>query len=36
MISRILQRHGGQAHAEGRVDEGATFRFTFDGLRNAV
>lgn len=33
MIARILHRHGGQAFAEGRVDQGATFSFTFEGLR---
>ena len=33
MVSRILLRHGGRAHAEGRVGEGATFSFTFEGLK---
>jgi light-regulated signal transduction histidine kinase (bacteriophytochrome) len=27
-VSRVIRRHGGQAHAEGVVDGGATFRFT--------
>lgn len=33
MVSRILLRHSGRAYAEGRVGEGATFWFTFEGLR---
>jgi len=35
MVARILQRHGGHAKAEGRVGEGATFWFTFEGLKAA-
>jgi PAS domain S-box-containing protein len=35
MVSRILHRHNGRAYAEGRVNEGATFWFTFEGLRAA-
>jgi light-regulated signal transduction histidine kinase (bacteriophytochrome) len=33
MVSRILHRHSGRAYAEGRVGEGATFWFTFEGLK---
>lgn len=36
MVSRILARHGGRAFAEGRVGEGATFWFTFEGLKNVA
>ncbi|MGH7946280.1 MAG: sensor histidine kinase [Opitutaceae bacterium] len=32
MVSRILLRHNGRACADGRVGEGATFWFTFEGL----
>lgn len=36
MVARILHRHGGHAFATGKVDQGATFWFTFEGLRHAL
>jgi PAS domain S-box-containing protein len=33
MVARILQRHGGRAVGEGSVNQGATFWFTFNGLK---
>lgn len=30
-VARIVQRHGGEIHAEGRPNQGATFRFTLPG-----
>jgi PAS domain S-box-containing protein len=36
MIARILHRHDGAAFADARVDQGATFWFTFEGLRSGL
>ena len=33
MVSRILHRNGGRAYAEGYVEQGARFWFTFEGLK---
>jgi signal transduction histidine kinase len=35
-LRQIVERHGGQAWAEGKVGEGATFYFTLDAKQNAL
>ncbi|MEB3222784.1 MAG: MASE1 domain-containing protein [Candidatus Sericytochromatia bacterium] len=35
-VARVVQRHGGTITAEGRVNGGATFRFTLDGHGGGV